>query len=114
MLNELPGNHWCNKYEDKRTLELEKQYIEYHLEIISRHIKDAHHPLSSSENGVQNEVFKKLLEILMHASYARFLLNSDSPESEWKTFRDVDGKYFRSVFTGQKSITLPRRWIDLE
>jgi len=36
MLNELPGKHWCNKYEDKRTLELEKQYFFFSVCLLAR------------------------------------------------------------------------------
>ena len=36
MLNEIPDNHWCNDYTDKRTQELEEEYMKYLINVLAR------------------------------------------------------------------------------
>jgi hypothetical protein len=41
------------------------------------------------------------------------MLDPEGLESEWMTFRDVDPKRFKSIFTDQPASALPGHWIDI-
>lgn len=56
---------------------------------------------------------EKYVDICVGTERARSYLNKDSPESEWKTFRDVDTQVFVSLYTSTPSCPLPNHWLDI-
>lgn len=77
-------------------------------------MKEAKYPVSLFDNSGLNANGINLLEMMMQDFYGRIQLDATDPCTEWKTFRDVKADKFRSLFTGQRALPLPDKWINLK
>ena len=76
-------------------------------------MKESKYPVSLIDDSGLNTNGINLLEIMMQDFNGRIQLDPENPCSEWKTFRDTKADKFRSLFTGQKALSLPNKWIKL-
>lgn len=104
----LGGNHWSDDYSDPRTNQVNEEYYAHYLGIIASMQKDAGYPIDFGSYGDLNELGQKLVKLGAQNIYMRHTLDSD-----WMTFRDVDAGPFVSAHTGQKSLALPKPWVEL-
>ena len=81
---------------------------------LDRDMRDANYPVDYGSYDGLTSVGKKLVELGLQNIHVRHLLDPDSKDSDWKTFRDADPSPFVSIHTGQGSSSLPKRWLDLK
>ncbi len=82
---------------------------------LARSIEEAEYPVSYGSYENLNKTVETLIEYGNKSYYSRANLKPDDKDSEWKTFRDVDNaNEFRSVFTGEPSIPLKEKWLDID
>ena len=78
-------------------------------------MKLANYPVSFGKFDKLNAMGEKYVDICVGAERARSFLSKESPDSDWKTFRDVnDPKVFASIYTSTPSCPLPSHWLDLK
>lgn len=113
-LNDLDDHHWSDNLEDERSIEMETQYARYFAGILARDMRMAKYPADFGTYNDLTEEGEKHVQLALQNLYARHLLDPESPDAEWKTFRDADPTPFKSIYTGQGSCALPGRWLDLD
>lgn len=113
-LFDLGDDHWTDDYKDPRTIQLNEEFLGYYIGLIARNLRDSKYPVDFGTPGELNELGKKLVQLGLENVKMRHLLDPDSEDSAWKTFRDVDPQPLRSIYTGQQSAPLPKPWLELK
>ena len=111
---DLGENHWTDGYDDPRTIQINEEFLAYYVGLIARNLKDAKYPVDFGTYGALNELGKKLVSLGFENLKMRHLLDPESEDSKWKTFRDVEPDKLQSIFTGQKAAPLPKPWLELK
>ena len=75
---------------------------------------DSGYPLDIGTFEKLNEKGRGLVTANMISEYARYNMDKDSPDAEWRTFRDHNPSGCRSIFTGVRSVPLKCCWMELE
>ena len=60
------------------------------------------------------DVVEKLVKLGLENVKMRHLLDPESSDASWKTFRDVDPQMLQSIYTGQRAAPLPQAWLELK
>ena len=82
---------------------------------LARSIEEAEYPVSYGSYENLNNTVETLIEYGNKSYYARANLKPDGKDCEWRTFRDCDNADdFRSVFTGEPSIPLKEKWLEID
>ena len=77
-------------------------------------MKLAKYPVNFGKYEKLNALGEKYVDICVKSGRARSNLSKNSPDSQWKTFRDVDQpQSFVSLYSSSPSCSLPRHWLDL-
>jgi len=112
-LDALGDDHWSEDCRDSRTRAIDEEHARYLAKALARNMRCANYPVDFGTYSELNEMGEKFVQIELQNDYARSMLDPKEPESEWMTFRDVDPKKFKSIFTGQSASALPGHWIDV-
>lgn len=112
-LDALGDDHWSEDCRDSRTRAIDEQHAQYLAKVVARNMRLAKYPVDFGTYSRLNEMGKKFVQIELHDDYARSMLDNKAPEAEWMTYRDVNPKKFKSIFTGQSASALPRHWLDM-
>lgn len=107
-------DHWTYNHFDDRSKQFYKDYYELQYRILARDMADSKYPLNIGTYQGLNEKGLALVNFNMSCSYARYSLDEESPDAEWRTFRDcaISDSYC-SIFTGTKGVPLKGHWMDL-
>ena len=112
-LNTLRDDHWSEDCKDSRTRAINEEHARYLAKALARNMRCANYPVDFGSYSELNEMGEKFVQIELQDDYARSMLDPKGLESEWMTFRDVDPKRFKSIFTDQPASALPGHWIDI-
>lgn len=112
-IDELDEKHWSENAADERSIKLERQDKDFKARCLARDMKLCKYPVQFGEFKKLSPMGEKYVDICVGTERARSYLNKDSPESEWKTFRDVDTQVFVSLYTSTPSCPLPNHWLDI-
>ena len=111
---DLGENHWTDDYDDPRTIQINEEFLAYYVGLIARNLRDAKYPVDFGTYGELNDLGKKLVTLGLENVKMMHLLEPESKDSTWKTFRDVKPDTLQSIFTGQKATPLPKPWLELK
>jgi len=112
-LDALGDDHWSEDCRDSRTRAIDEQHARYLAKVVARNMRLAKYPVDFGTYSNLNDLGEKFVQIELQDDYARSMLDPKAPEADWMTFRDVDPKKFKSIFTGQSASALPGHWIDI-
>jgi hypothetical protein len=110
----VSDNHWTYDHFDERSIQFYKQYYRLQYQILARDMIDSNYPLNIGTYGELNEKGEALVKFNIDSSYARYNLDGESPDAEWRTFRDCDPSKCYSIFSGTKAVPLKCHWLDLD
>jgi hypothetical protein len=110
----VSDNHWTYDHFDERSIQFYKQYYRLQYQILARDMIDSNYPLNIGTYGELNEKGEALVKFNIDSSYARYNLDGESPDAEWRTFRDCDPSNCYSIFSGTKAVPLKCHWLDLD
>lgn len=113
-LFDLGEEHWTDDYDDPRTIQINEEYLGYYIGLIARNLRDSKYPVDFGTLSNLSELGKKLVQLGFEHMKFRHLLDPESEDSTWRTYRDVDSQPMRSIFTGQESAALPKPWLHLK
>jgi Flavin-binding monooxygenase-like len=111
---DLGENHWSDDYDDPRTIQINEEFLAYHLGLIARNLRDSKYPVDFGTYGALNELGQNLVRLGVEHFKMLHLLDPNSPNASWATFRDVVPSQIQSIYTGQKAVPLPKPWLDLK
>ena len=111
---DLGENHWSDDYNDPRTIEINEEFLAYYVGLIARNLREAKYPVDFGTYGELNELGQKLVKLGLENVKMRHLLDPESSDASWKTFRDVDPQMLQSIYTGQRAAPLPQAWLELK
>ena len=107
-------DHWTYDHFDSRSKQFYTDHYRLQYQILARDMMDSNYPLDIGSYEELNKKGNDLMEFNVQCSYARYSLDEESPDAEWKTFRDcTPSDCYQSIFTGTKAAPLKRHWIDL-
>lgn len=106
--------HWAWDYMNEGVKALYQKYYCLAYRVLARDARDAGYPLDFGTYEALNETGNTLVDIELLSEYARLEMDNESPDAEWRTFRDCDASGFRSIMTGTKAVPLRTRWLELE
>ena len=112
-MNVIGDNHWSDNPEDPRSMQLNRDFYKYFTSVIAREFKDSKYPVDFGTYEELNDHGNMLVDLGLQNLYVRHLLKDDSPDAEWRTFRDVDPAPFRSIYTGQQACAFRKHWLDI-
>lgn len=78
-----------------------------------RDLRAAKYPIDYGSYQELSALGRKLADLTVENTGMRHLLDPKNDDAGWRTFRDVDPSPFVSIFTGQGSCALPKRWLEL-
>jgi len=113
-LDKLGGDHWHEDSKDSRTRAIDEEHARYLAKLLARNMRSAKYLVDFGSYDSLNEKGEKFVQIELQNDYARRMLDAKGPEAEWKTYRDVDPIFFRSIYTGQPAAPLPCHWLNLD
>jgi hypothetical protein len=111
---DLGDEHWSDNYDDPRTIQINEEYLGYYIGLIARNLRDSKYPVDLGTFSNLSELGEKLVQLGMHNLMFRHLLDPESDESTWRTYRDANPQPLRSIYTGQESVALPKPWLELK
>jgi hypothetical protein len=107
-------DHWTYDHFDKRNKQFYKDYYQLQYQILARDMVDSKYPLIIGSYEELNEKGEAFVNFNIQSSYARYSLDEESPDADWRTFRDCSvPDCYCSVFTGTKGAPLKCHWLDL-
>lgn len=107
-------DHWTHDHFDERSEQFYQDYYQLQYQILARDMVDSKYPLDIGTYQKLNDKGEALVKFNIESSYARYSLDEDSSDAEWRTFRDcVLSDCYCSVFTGTKGVPLKGHWLDL-
>ena len=107
-------DHWTYDHFDKRSKQFYQDYYQLQYSILARDMIDSKYPLNIGSYDKLNEKGEALVKFNIECSYARYRLDENSVDAEWKTFRDSDlSDCYCSIFTGTMGVPLKSHWLDL-
>ena len=109
----LGDDHWSDDRDDPRCAQENREFYRYYMSIIARDFRDSHYPVDFGTYEGLNENGNMLLDLGVLNITMRHLLKEDSPDTDWKTFRDVDPTPFRSIHSSQQACSFSKHWLDL-
>jgi Flavin-binding monooxygenase-like len=110
----LGDNHWSDDREDPRCTQENRAFYRYFMSVIARDFKDSKYPVDFGTYEELNENGNLMVDLGINNLTMRHLLREDSPDSDWRTYRDVDPTKFRSIYTGQCAYPFPKPWLELD
>jgi hypothetical protein len=107
-------DHWTYDHFDERSKQFYRDYYQLQYRILARDMVDSRYPLDIGSYEELNDKGEALVKFNIESSYARYSLDEDSCDAEWRTFRDCGlSDCYCSVFTGTKGVPLKGHWLDL-
>ncbi len=113
-LNNLPEDHWWSNYTSTENRNHYKEYTRYQIQTLARDTQTAGYPAGFGSYEKLSERGEMMVDMTYEDSACRYRLNSDDPDSSWRTFRDCDPSPFKSIFTGTRAVPLKGKWVDLD
>merc|ERR1712224_803782 len=105
---------WSNSYKDERMIFQLKEFIDWNWRYCAHLMKYCCYPVDIGDCNMLNEKGKNYVEISLADALCRTELNTESEDSRWKTFRDIDDTSNRiSTFTGAVAVPFTRPWLEL-
>jgi len=96
-------------------IESKSNHYEIYFRVLARSIQEADYPVSYGSYDDLNDTVQTIMRYDNLSYYHRASLSPDDKDSEWRTFRDYqDADEFCSIFTGDKSVPLNHRWLDMD
>lgn len=78
-------------------------------------MKESNYPVNFGTFETLSDHAKTIIHYNNLSYYHREDLEEYEEEEPWKTFRDYDnGNEFKSLFTGKTSVSLKKRWLDID
>lgn len=108
------SGHWLNNYFSPQTQSLTEEFWGVQYRFLAREAVDSGYPLDLGTFEKLNERGEALVSFNVIGEHFRYGMDKDSPDAEWRTFRDGDPAGCYSIFTGTPSVALKGRWLDLE
>ena len=113
-IDELPHGHWNENPEDERAIILNKMPSDFMVRRLARDMKVCKYPMDLGDWKSLSKLGEKVVDLSVRSGKARTNIKKDSPESAWKTFRDVEEGEFTSVFSKKPCSSLPGHWLNLD
>lgn len=111
---EVDDDHWTENRHDKRMKQINKNYIDLIYRELARDMIESNYPLHIGTHEKLNAKGRALVEFLVVCDHARFDLDDESKDADWKTFRDCDVSKVYSIMTGTRTAPLKTKWLELE
>jgi hypothetical protein len=110
----IPTSHWYHKRDSEEYRRMEDFDHCYEIRLLARDMKDGGYPFSLGTYDELNDKGEEMLRMTAADDNARYQLEENSEDIEWRTFRDIDTHGFSSLITGTEAVPYPGRWMDLD
>jgi hypothetical protein len=110
----IDDDHWSEDLSDHRMKVLIRNFWGLQYRLLARDASDSGYPLDIGTYDRLNRKGEALVSMNTTSECERYDMDEDSPDAEWRTFRDCAPSKFRSILTGTKATPLKHCWLDFE